>query len=60
MSSVEIGGMSIFYGVMGEGEPLVMIQGFGQNSRQWGRISLDQSSTFSSFKILVFVAKNRS
>jgi 3-oxoadipate enol-lactonase len=38
MASVSVDGVNIFYEVSGQGEPLVMIQGFGHYSLQWGRL----------------------
>ena len=38
MSKVNIDGVNIFYEVRGQGDPLVMIQGYGQYSLQWGSL----------------------
>jgi len=38
MASVNVEGVNIYYEVLGQGEPLVMIQGFGQYSLQWGQL----------------------
>ena len=36
MASVSVDGVNIYYEVMGQGDPMVMIQGYGQYSLQWG------------------------
>ena len=46
MTSVNVGGVNIFYEVMGQGAPLVMIQGFGQNSLQWGPIPAELAKQY--------------
>lgn len=38
MASVNVDGVNIYYEVQGQGDPLVMIQGYGHYSLQWGQL----------------------
>jgi 3-oxoadipate enol-lactonase len=41
MASVNVDGVNIFYEVGGQGDPLVMVQGYGHYSQQWGKLPLE-------------------
>lgn len=38
MAFVNVGGNNIYYEVLGQGDPLVMVHGFGHYSLQWGKL----------------------
>lgn len=51
MPSINSGGVKIYYEVIGQGDPLVMIQGYGHHSLQWG--DLPDALAKSKYKIIL-------
>jgi pimeloyl-ACP methyl ester carboxylesterase len=46
MTIIDIDGVKIYYEVLGQGDPLVMIQGFGHYSLHWGQLPYEFSRNY--------------
>ncbi len=55
MAFADAGGVKIYYEVVGQGDPLVMIQGYGQYSLQWGALP----NEFAKLQYQVILIDNR-
>lgn len=55
MPYVDINGVKIYYEVLGQGDPLVMIQGYGHHSLQWGGLP----NEFTKLQYQVILMDNR-
>ncbi|MCX6007740.1 MAG: alpha/beta hydrolase [Chloroflexi bacterium] len=55
MPFADVGGVKIFYEIGGQGDPLIMIQGYGHNSLHWGKLP----NEFAKLQYQVILIDNR-